>query len=54
MIPVIDTVKRIVEEQGRTQTWVANKMNEINPELCMDSVKFSSMTTGRRKMSETN
>ncbi len=51
MIPVIDTVKRIVEEQGRTQTWVANKMNEINPELCMDSVKFSSMTTGRRKMS---
>lgn len=51
MIPVTDTVRRIIISQGRTQTWVAEKMNEVNPNIKMDLVKFNSIMTGRRKMS---
>lgn len=48
---VADTVKRIICKQGRTQAWVIRKMNALDPELNMDRSKFSSITTGRRKMS---
>lgn len=51
MISVTDTVRRIIDEQGRTQTWISKKMNEINPQLEMDLVKFNSIVMGRRKMS---
>lgn len=51
MIPVTDTVRRIINEQGRTQTWISKRMNEINPRIEMDLVKFNSIVTGRRKMS---
>lgn len=51
MIPVTDTVKRILISQGRTQTWVAEKMNQVNPNIKMDLTKFNSIITGRRKMS---
>lgn len=43
-------IKEIIEEQGRTQLWVISKMNEANPKLNMDRVKFSAIVTNRRKM----
>ena len=48
---VAETAKNILEEQGRTQTWVVKRMNEINPELSMDSMKLSTTLLGKRKMS---
>lgn len=51
MIPVSETVKRILEEQGRTQTWVVQKMNSQLPDIDMDKTKFSAIITGKRKMS---
>ena len=26
-----ETVKRLIEEEGRSQTWVAREMNRVNP-----------------------
>ena len=51
MIPVSDTAKRVIEEQGRTQAWVINRMNMICPELEMDKNKLSTILLGKRKMS---
>lgn len=51
MIPVEDTVKRLLNEQGRTQRWVIEKMNLIAPELNMNKTKFSAIVVGKRKMS---
>ena len=51
MVPVADTVKMILEEQGRTQTWVINRMNCLKPDIAMDRSKFSAIATGKRKMS---
>lgn len=51
MVPIYITLSRILKEQGRTQTWVIQKMNEFNPELKMDASKFSMMVAGNRKMS---
>lgn len=50
MIAVSDTVKRLLKEQGRTQVWVIQKMNEKNPELGMDRSKLSAIIVGKRKM----
>lgn len=50
MFSVANTVKRILDEQGRTQAWVIQRMNSLNPTLAMDRSKFSCITTGRRKM----
>lgn len=49
--PAIDTINRILDEQGRTQAWVITRMNLMNPSLNMDRSKFSAITTGSRKMS---
>lgn len=51
MVPVTDTVRRIINEQGRTQTWISKRMNEVNPKIEMDLVKFNSIVMGKRKMS---
>ena len=51
MISVSNTVKKILGEQGRTQAWVIQKMNSINPNLELDRSKFSSIINGKRKMS---
>lgn len=50
MVAVADTVKRILDEQGRTQAWVIQKMNSQTPEIEMDRSKFSAIVTGKRKM----
>ncbi|MEY8495800.1 helix-turn-helix transcriptional regulator [Lachnospiraceae bacterium 29-91] len=51
MVAVVDTVRRLLAEQGRTQVWVIQKMNRCDPEINMDRSKFSAIITGRRKMS---
>lgn len=50
MISVSDTVKRLLNEQGRTQAWVIQRMNLQTPEIDMDRSKFSAIVTGKRKM----
>lgn len=50
MVTVSDTVKRILNEQGRTQTWVVQRMNKQVPRI-MDRTKFSAIVNGKRKMS---
>lgn len=39
-----------LKENGRTQTWTINKMNEINPKLKMDRSKMSAIINDNRKM----
>ena len=51
MASVAEIAKRILEEQGRTQTWVVRKMNEVNPDIKMDINKLSSTLLEKRKMS---
>lgn len=50
MTSIPDTVKKTIKKQGRTQKWVTEKMNSINPSLDMDRSKFSAIITGNRKM----
>ncbi|MBQ8933897.1 MAG: helix-turn-helix transcriptional regulator [Lachnospiraceae bacterium] len=45
-----ETVKRIIKEDGRTQTWVAKEMNKVNPSVMMTNVKLSAIVTGKRTM----
>ena len=51
MNTVADTAKRLVEREGRTQKWIVERMNAINPELDMDQSKLSATIRGTRKMS---
>lgn len=46
-----ETVQKLMEQEGRTQTWVAQEMNKVNPEIKMTNVKLSAIVTGRRTMS---
>lgn len=46
-----EIVSKIINDRGVTQTWVAQKMNEANPSLKMDSTKFSAIVNETRKMS---
>ncbi len=46
-----ETVKRLIEQEGRSQAWVAQEMNRVNPEINMTNVKLSAIVTGRRIMS---
>ena len=43
--------KNIIDDSGRTQVWVINKINAINPSLNMDKNKLSSSLNGKRKIS---
>ena len=47
---ISETVRKILDEQGRTQTWVIQRMNSQMPEIDMDRSKFSAIVTGKRKM----
>jgi len=46
-----ETVQKLIEQEGRTQTWVAQEMNRIDPEIKMTNVKLSAIVTGKRIMS---
>lgn len=50
MLPVTEVIRKELKKQGRTQVWVANKMNEISKVPKMDTVKFNSIMTGKRKI----
>lgn len=51
MISALGIVKKSLRERGCSQAWVIKRMNDLNPALKMDRSKFSSITTGKRKMS---
>lgn len=52
MLPVEEVIKKKITEEGRTQTWVVEKMNTINPKLNMSRTKFNRIVTaGDRKLS---
>ncbi len=46
-----DTIARIIREQGRTQTWIAERINAVHPGLNMSGNKLSSIIGGKRTMS---
>ena len=50
MLPATEVIKRELKRQGRTQVWAVNKMNEMNENLKMDTVKLNCIVTGRRKI----
>lgn len=47
---VPETIRRILKDEGRTQSWVIDEMNRILPDLKMDRAKFSAIVCGVRKM----
>ena len=52
MRPVEEVIKQTISDQGRTQAWVVDAMNAINPVLNMNRVKFNRIVTaGERKLS---
>ncbi len=51
IMPFNRLVEKILKDNGRTQTWTINKMNEINPSLKMDRCKMSSIIKNNRKIS---
>lgn len=51
MRSISDTTRKVLKEQGRTQKWAAERMNEINPKLDMNKTKLSAIVTGNRQMS---
>ena len=46
-----ETVRKLIEQEGRSQSWVAREMNRVNPDINMTNVKLSAIVTGRRIMS---
>ena len=46
-----ETVRKLIEQEGRSQAWVAREMNRVNPDINMTNVKLSAIVTGRRIMS---
>ncbi len=48
---VNEAIKSAIDDSGRTQVWVANKINAINPSLNMDKSKLSAALNGKRKIS---
>ncbi len=48
---VNEAIKSAIDDSGRTQVWVANKINAINPSLNMDNNKLSAALNGKRKIS---
>lgn len=44
------TVKKIISDSGRTQSWVVARMNQIDPGINMNRSKLSAIVCGIRKM----
>lgn len=45
-----DRLKNIINESGRSQLWIVEKMNTLQPNLSMNKDKLSSIVRGKRKM----
>lgn len=43
-------VRTVVRDRGLRQTWIVEKMNQVNPSLAMNKAKFSAIVCGSRKM----
>ena len=50
MTAISETTKRILKEQGRTQKWAAEKMNQQPPNLDMDNNTISGIVAGSRQI----
>lgn len=48
---ISEAVNRIIEQEGRSQKWIAEEMNRADPDIKMTNVKLSAIVTGRRTMS---
>ena len=48
---VNEAIRNVIDDSGRTQVWVAAKINAINPSLNMDKSKLSASLNGKRKIS---
>lgn len=46
-----EIIKNVLAEEGRSQVWIIDRMNEIDGKLKMDRTKFSSIVTDHRRMS---
>ena len=46
-----EIIKKALAEEGRSQVWIIDRMNEIDQNLKMDRTKFSSIVTDHRKLS---
>lgn len=46
-----EEMKRIIKEEGRTQKWVLQEMNKMDPSINLNDAKFSAIMTGRRNVS---
>ena len=47
---VSKTARDIVEKSGRKQAWIAERMDEVAPQLGMNPTKLSQTLTGKRTM----
>lgn len=45
-----ETIRKVLDEEGRTQVWAVKEMNKIDPQLKIDRVKFSAIVCGIRRM----
>lgn len=48
---IVDIMRDMIENEGRTQRWVADRMNTACPEIEMNEQKLSALLTGKRKLS---
>ena len=48
---VNEAIKTVIEESGRTQTWVASKVNAVNPNINMNVKTLNAALHGKRKIS---
>ena len=46
-----EIIKNVLAEEGRSQVWIIDRMNEIDGKLKMDRTKCSSIVTDHRRMS---
>ena len=45
-----EKMKKIILEEGRTQKWVLQEMNRIEPTIKMTDATFSAAINGKRKV----
>lgn len=48
---VNEAIRNVIDDSGRTQVWVAAKINSIDPKLNMTKAKLSAALNGKRKIS---
>lgn len=47
---ISETIRCVLQNEGRTQTWVVKEMNLIDSKIKIDKAKFSAIVCGTRRM----